>query len=267
MTGSAAAQPAVAEPAARRTLLSVRGVSKSFGSLRAVQEVSFDVADGEIFGIAGPNGAGKTTLFNLITAIPFHADGGTIEFEGRPITKLAPHKIFKVGIARTFQKESCFDSLSVTENLRVAAAFFGGASGRSTRADSVREALEFTGLAADAERRAGTLPLYAKKRLMIASELVTKPRILMLDEPGAGLNAVELDQIKELILDVNGRGLTVIVIEHVLALLFGISQRLMIMDYGQKIAEGPPAAIARNDAVIEAYLGERGKKAFHALTS
>jgi branched-chain amino acid transport system ATP-binding protein len=265
VTGSASLETASPGTASPRTLLSVRAVSKSFGSLRAVQEISFDVREGEIFGIAGPNGAGKTTLFNLITAIPFHADSGIIEFDGQPITKMPPHKIFKVGIARTFQKESCFDSLTVAENLRIAAAFFGGSAARSSRSASVSEALEFTGLGDDAERRAATLPPYAKKRLMIASALVTRPRILMLDEPGAGLNAVELGQIKDLILDVNRAGLTVIVIEHVLALLFGISQRLMIMDYGQKIAEGAPAAVARDDAVIEAYLGERGKKAFHAL--
>jgi branched-chain amino acid transport system ATP-binding protein len=248
-----------------KALLSVRGVSKSFGSLRAVRDIAFDVGEGEIFGIAGPNGAGKTTLFNLITAIPFHADAGTIEFDGQRITRMPPHKIFKIGVARTFQKESCFDSLTVAENLRIAAAFFGGSAARRSRSSNVRAALEVTGLADDAERRAGTLPLYAKKRLMIASALVTRPRILMLDEPGAGLNAVELDQIKNLVLGLNRDGLTVIVIEHVLALLFGISHRLMIMDYGEKIAEGPPAAVARDDAVIEAYLGERGKKALHAL--
>jgi branched-chain amino acid transport system ATP-binding protein len=257
----------VTDPAAiPKTLLSVQGVSKAFGSLRAVQDVSFGVAEGEIFGIAGPNGAGKTTLFNLITAIPFRADSGTITYEGQAITKLPPHKIFKVGIARTFQKESCFDSLTVVENLRVAAAFFGGWSARNSRSSDVRQALEMTDLTDVAERRAATLPPYAKKRLMIASALVTRPKILMLDEPGAGLNAIELDQIKSLVLDLNREGLTVIVIEHVLALLFGISHRLMIMDYGEKIAEGPPAEVARNDAVIEAYLGERGKKAFHALT-
>jgi ABC-type branched-subunit amino acid transport system ATPase component len=241
-------------------------VSKSFGSLRAVHDVSFDVREGEIFGIAGPNGAGKTTLFNLITAIPFRADAGTITFDGQAITKLPPHKIFKAGVARTFQKESVFDTLTVAENLRVAAAFFGGWSARASRTADVGAALEVTGLAELADRRAATLPPYAKKRLMIASALVTRPRILMLDEPGAGLNAIELDQIKELVTNLNRQGLTVIVIEHVLALLFGISHRLMIMDYGEKIAQGAPAEVARNDAVIEAYLGERGKQAFHALT-
>ncbi|HZQ04201.1 MAG TPA: ABC transporter ATP-binding protein [Gaiellaceae bacterium] len=250
--------------AAANVVLSARGASKSFGSLRAVHDVSFDVYEGEIFGIAGPNGAGKTTLFNLITGIPFHADTGAIEFRGQPITKLPPHKIFKAGIARTFQKEAAFDSLSVTENVRLAAAF-GGSGSRRSRASDVREALDALELAEFADRRAGTLPLYAKKRLMLASALVEKPALIMLDEPGAGLNSVELDQFMQLVRRLNAAGLTVIVIEHVLGLLFGISHRLMIMDSGRKIAEGQPEVIARDDAVIEAYLGERGKNAFHAL--
>ncbi len=222
--------------AAANVVLSARGASKSFGSLRAVHDVSFDVYEGEIFGIAGPNGAGKTTL----------------------------HKIFKAGIARTFQKEAAFDSLSVTENVRLAAAF-GGSGSRRSRASDVREALDALELAEFADRRAGTLPLYAKKRLMLASALVEKPALIMLDEPGAGLNSVELDQFMQLVRRLNAAGLTVIVIEHVLGLLFGISHRLMIMDSGRKIAEGQPEVIARDDAVIEAYLGERGKNAFHAL--
>jgi branched-chain amino acid transport system ATP-binding protein len=249
---------------AREILLSVSGASKRFGSLRAVTDVSFDVHAGEIFGIAGPNGAGKTTLFNLVTGIPFHADAGEITLLGKSITRLAPHRICQAGIARTFQKESAFDSLTVIENMRVAAAF-GRSMHRSSRADNIDATLDALALTNLAQRRAGTLPLYAKKRLMVATALVQTPRLLMLDEPGAGLNAVELDQFKGLIESLNSDGLTVIVIEHVLALLFGISHRLMVMDSGEKIAEGPPELVARDDAVIEAYLGERGKEAFRAL--
>jgi ABC-type branched-subunit amino acid transport system ATPase component len=247
-----------------RALLSVRGVSKSFGSLQAVSGIDFDVFEGEIFGIAGPNGAGKTTLFNLITGIPFGADKGDISFDEKPIRKVSPHRIFKSGLARTFQKESCFDSLTVRENVRIAAAF-GTSGGRRTRAEDVSAALDEVDLADRADQVAATLPLYAKKRLMVASALVTKPKLLMLDEPGAGLNAVELEEFMKLVTNLNRRGLTLIVIEHVLSLLFGISHRLMIMDSGSKIAEGVPEEIARDDTVIEAYLGTRGKEAFHAL--
>ena len=245
-------------------ILSVRGISKSFGNLRAVDNVDFDVSEGEIFGIAGPNGAGKTTLFNLITGIPFRADTGEIDFDGQSIARLPPHKIFKRGVARTFQKESAFDSLTVAENVRVAAAF-GGHGKRRTRSRDVEAVLEAVDLTPRHDETAGTLPLYAKKRLMVATALVIKPRLLMLDEPGAGLNAVELDEFMQLVLKLNAGGLTVIVIEHVLPLLFGVSHRLMIMDAGAKIAEGAPEVVARDDDVIEAYLGERGKQVFHAV--
>jgi branched-chain amino acid transport system ATP-binding protein len=245
-------------------VLAAQGVGKTFGALRAVSDVDFEVAEGEVFGIAGPNGAGKTTLFNLISGIPFSTDTGTITFYGQRIEKLSPHRIFRAGLARTFQKESVFDALSVRQNVRVAAAF-GKAGSRAERAGKVAAVLARVGLDDVAEAQAATLPLYAKKRLMLAAALVTEPKLLMLDEPGAGLNAVELDEFMKLVLELNQEGLTLIVIEHVLPLLFGVSHRIMIMDSGREIAEGPPETIARNDAVIEAYLGERGKEAFRAL--
>jgi branched-chain amino acid transport system ATP-binding protein len=250
--------------AAAQTVLAARGVGKTFGALRAVSEVDFEVAEGEVFGIAGPNGAGKTTLFNLISGIPFSTDSGTITFYGQRIERLSPHRIFRAGLARTFQKESVFDALSVRQNVRVAAAF-GRAGSRGERTGQVNAVLARVGLDDVAEAQAATLPLYAKKRLMLAAALVTQPKLLMLDEPGAGLNAVELDEFMKLVLELNKEGLTLIVIEHVLPLLFGVSHRIMIMDSGREIAEGPPEAIARNDAVIEAYLGQRGKEAFRAL--
>jgi branched-chain amino acid transport system ATP-binding protein len=244
-------------------MLSVRGATKSFGRLLAVDDVSFEVAEGEIFGIAGPNGAGKTTLFNLISGIPFHADRGTIAFQERPIEALPPYEIYHLGVARTFQKETAFDTLTVEQNVRVSAVF-GRAHRRETYDQEITRALALLELLQLRTTIAGELPLYAKKRLMIASAIVSNPRLLMLDEPAGGLSALEQAEIERLILALRASGMTIVIIEHVLPLLFGVSDRLMIMDFGQKIAEGPPQAVARDDTVIEAYLGQRGKDAFHA---
>jgi branched-chain amino acid transport system ATP-binding protein len=247
------------------TILSVQNVSKHFGELLAVNDISFDVSEGEIFGIAGPNGAGKTTLFNLITGIPFHGNSGQIEFAGRRIERLAPDEIFRAGIARTFQKETAFDTLTVQENVRIGAVF-GGIRGREAISQAVTKALQYLDLESEQERVASELPLYSKKRLMIASAIVSNPTLLMLDEPAAGLNLIELSQLEKLILSLHDLGVTIVIIEHVLPLLFGISNRVMVMDFGKKIAEGSPKTLATDEIVIEAYLGERGKDAFHAIT-
>jgi branched-chain amino acid transport system ATP-binding protein len=244
-------------------ILSVHNVSKSFGRLLAVDDVSFAVAEGEIYGIAGPNGAGKTTLFNLISGIPYHADRGRIAFQDRSIEATPPYEIYHLGVARTFQKETAFDTLTVEQNVRVSAVF-GRAHERESIDQEVARALDMLDLGSARNAIAGDLPLYAKKRLMIASAIVSNPKLLMLDEPAGGLSAVELAEIERLIFSLRERGITVIIIEHVLPLLFGVSDRVMIMDFGQKIAEGPPQTVARDDIVIEAYLGQRGKEAFHA---
>ena len=244
-------------------ILSVRGATKSFGHLLAVDDVSFEVESGEIYGIAGPNGAGKTTLFNLISGIPFHADSGQITFQDRSIEALPPYQIYHLGVARTFQKETAFDTLTVEQNVRVSAVF-GRAHRRETIDREVTRALDLLDLGEAPETIAGELPLYAKKRLMIASAIVSNPTLLMLDEPAGGLSALEQAEIERLILFLRERGITIVIIEHVLPLLFGVSDRVMIMDFGQKIAEGAPQAVARDDVVIEAYLGQRGKEAFHA---
>jgi branched-chain amino acid transport system ATP-binding protein len=247
-------------------ILIVKDATKSFGELRAVDRISFKVEEGEIYGIAGPNGAGKTTLFNLITSIPFHADSGKIAFRSRSIESLPPHEVYRLGVARTFQKETAFDTLTVEQNMRVGAVF-GRLLARQARAGAISRALKLVDLDGVNDRIAGELPLYAKKRLMIASAIVSNPSLLMLDEPAAGLNPVELEQLDQLMLTLNDElGITIIIIEHVLPVLFGISHRVMVMDSGQRIAEGDPREVARDDTVIEAYLGERGKSAFHALT-
>ena len=247
------------------TLLSVSKVTKKFGELVAVDNVSFEVNAGEIYGIAGPNGAGKTTLFNLITGIPYTADAGGVYFRGEDITALSPHKIYELGIARTFQKETAFDTLTVQENVRIGAVF--GTEFRAEEYDAaVDGALEALELSADRHRFAGELSLYAKKRLMIASAIVSKPSLLMLDEPAGGLNVAELSELEALIRRLSQREMTIIIIEHVLPLLFGVSNRVMVMDFGKRLAEGSPEELARDDVVIEAYLGERGKDAFHAIS-
>lgn len=245
-------------------ILSVKNVTKCFGSLVAVDQVSFEVNEGEIFGIAGPNGAGKTTLFNLITGIPFHGDSGTVTFLGQPVERLRPDQLYRRGIARTFQKETTFDTLTVEENVRVGAVY-GGAHKKDVTSQAIERVLQQLELGDIRHRTARELPLYDKKRLMIASAIVSNPRVLMLDEPAAGLNAVELAQLEELILSLHKLGITIIIIEHVLPLLFGISTRIMVMDFGKKLTEGAPELLARDERVIEAYLGKRGKEVYHAL--
>lgn len=244
-------------------ILSVNTVRKAFGELIAVDDVSFAVREGEIYGIAGPNGAGKTTLFNLISGIPYHTDSGTVEFEGQPIQGAAPYEIYQRGLARTFQKETAFDTLTVEQNARVSAVF-GRQHQRETYEQEISRALALLDLGHLRKTKAGDLPLYAKKRLMIASAIVSNPRLLMLDEPAGGLSAREMKEIEKLILSLRERGITIVIIEHVLPLLFGVSDRIMIMDFGQTIAEGTPSEVARNETVIEAYLGQRGKSVINA---
>ncbi|MDE2775545.1 MAG: ABC transporter ATP-binding protein [Chloroflexota bacterium] len=246
-------------------ILSVRGVTKKFGELVAVDDVSFEVDEGEIYGIAGPNGAGKTSLFNLITGIPYHTDAGVVTYRGEKISQLSPHKIYELGIARTFQKETAFDTLTVRENARIGAVF-GTALAVEEYDSAVDQALESLDLLDDRNRLAGELSIYGKKRLMIASAIVSNPDLLMLDEPAGGLNLAELNELESLILRLSHGKMTIIIIEHVLPLLFGVSNRVMVMDFGKRLAEGAPESLARDDTVIEAYLGERGKDAFHAIS-
>jgi len=246
-------------------ILTVQGVTKKFGELVAVDDVSFEVDEGEIYGIAGPNGAGKTTLFNLITGIPYHTDAGVVTYRGEKISQLSPHKIYELGIARTFQKETAFDTLTVRENARIGAVF-GTELAVDEYDSAVDQALESLDLLDDRNRLAGELSIYGKKRLMIASAIVSNPDLLMLDEPAGGLNLAELNELESLILRLSHGKMTIIIIEHVLPLLFGVSNRVMVMDFGKRLAEGAPESLARDDTVIEAYLGERGKDAFHAIS-
>ena len=242
--------------AAAEPLLAVRDVSRTFGGFTALRGVTLDVVENEILGIAGPNGAGKSTLFNLISGVPFGPSSGSVVFGGRRIDGLAPPRIARLGLRRTFQAEQLFSTLSVRDNVAVAAAYLG--TPRRLRTSEVTEALERVGIDAHAEKVSGESPLLVKKKLMIASALVARPRLLMLDEPAGGLNADDQRELVELIRMLRSTGLTVIVIEHVLGLLRAVADRLVVLAAGEILASGRPDEVLRDPAVVEAYLGTAG---------
>jgi branched-chain amino acid transport system ATP-binding protein len=235
------------------TILDVQAVSKTFGGLRAVHEVSFDLNDGEILGIIGPNGAGKTTLFNMISgAIP--ADSGTVTFDGRRTEKLKPHEVAKLGLVRTFQVVKPFAGLTVHENVLVGA--FLRRQDPSEAEDKARETIEITGLTPYADRSAQDLTLATRKRLELARALATDPRVLLLDEVLAGLTPTEGAQMIEVVRSIRDRGISLLIIEHVMAAIMALSDRIAVIHHGELLAVGEPAAIVKDPKVVEAYLGE-----------
>ena len=233
-------------------------MTKSFGGLVAVKNVNFYVKEGEILGLIGPNGAGKTTLFNLISGI-YHPDSGTIKFKEEDITKLKPHEICQRGIGRTFQIVRPFRGMTVLNNVLIG-SFFGSKSKNMDKAKKqALEALELVKLSDKKDVNAENLTIAECRRMEIARALATNPSLLLLDEVVAGLNPLEVEEMMRMIQEIRRRGITIIMVEHVMKAVMNVSDRIIVMHHGEKIAEGSPSEVSKNEKVVKAYLGERRK--------
>jgi branched-chain amino acid transport system ATP-binding protein len=232
--------------------LKLDNITVSFGDLKAVDQLSFEVESGEIFGIAGPNGAGKTTVFNRITGI-YHGPGDII-FDGDAIGKFMPYQICHRGVARTFQVPRVFSSLPVIENVKVGAHF--GMNSKTDEDKHIKEVIEFVGLTGKENETGANLKLLDKKLTMLAAALATEPKLLLLDEPTAGLSPAETEEFVGIFKTINTElGLAIIIIEHFMKVLTELSDRLLILENGRKLCIDSPYEIARNKKVIECYLG------------
>ncbi len=249
-------------------ILRVENLQKSFGGIRAIDSLNFGISQGQVKSVIGPNGAGKTTLFNLITGIYLPSEG-ILRFNGQVLNGLKPYRIARLGISRTFQNLQLFGNMTVLENVMVGRHSLTSAGLLSTglRLSRMRreekniqekalEELSFMGLETKAELEAVSLPLGEQKLLETARALATSPRLLLLDEPAAGLNIRETEKLSQTILKIRDRGITIILVEHDMSLVMEISDEILVLNYGSKIAEGPPREIQQNREVIAAYLGE-----------